>query len=113
MRSLGPDLNDTNYRDQNIKRMHNLAMYSIAHLEEKQNERTYLDKIKIRQSDLFQQNKPVHIDKLFENEEKYLDQPVKRKNKKKKPRQIRKKYQDEKSEAEHSSQSAPYDDSRD
>ena len=54
--------------------MHNLAIYGgFALCEEKQYERTYLDKIKIRENDLFQQNKPVHIDKLFADEDKYLD----------------------------------------
>lgn len=70
MRSLGPNIDDSNYRQGNIKRMYNLAMYGgFALCEEKQHERTFLDKIKIEESNLMQLNKPVHIDKLFANEE--------------------------------------------
>ena len=55
MRSLGPNINESNYSERNIKRMHNLSMYGgFALCGEKGSERNFLDKIKIReQNDFF------------------------------------------------------------
>ena len=39
-------------------------------------EHTYLDRIKIDQENYLDNNKPVHIDKLFENEDAFLDDPM-------------------------------------
>lgn len=68
----------------------------FAMCEPAQYQRTDLDQINIQENDVFKANKPVHIDKLFENEEQYLDQPLNKKQKKKKPRAMRKQYHDEK-----------------
>ena len=39
-------------------------------------EHTFLDRIKIEQENYLDNNKPVHIDKLFENEDAFLDDPM-------------------------------------
>lgn len=51
----------------------------FAMCEPAQYQRTDLDQINIQENDVFKANKPVHIDKLFENEEQYLDQPLNKK----------------------------------
>ena len=52
---------------------HNLAMLDGFALcgEDDDYERTYLDKIKIDTN--YNQDQPIHIDKLFENEDAILD----------------------------------------
>jgi hypothetical protein len=45
--------------------------------EDAEYEHTYLDRIKIdNYENYLDNNKPVHIDKLFENEDVFLDDPM-------------------------------------
>lgn len=72
MNKLGPQFNPANLISKNKKMFHNLSMLDgLAICTDDENyERTYLDQIKIEtnyQPDCF--NKPIHIDKLFENED--------------------------------------------
>ena len=58
---------------------HNLSMLDGFAFcgEENQYEHTYLDRIKIGITENYlDNNKPVHIDKLFENEDEFLDDPM-------------------------------------
>ena len=80
MERLGPGFDSINFREGNIKRLHNLTMYGgFALCEETRYERNDLDQINIQEKDLLYENKPVHIDKLFANEEKYMELPLRKK----------------------------------
>ena len=74
---LGPEFNPTNLINKNKKMFQHLNMLDGVALcaEDENYQRTFLDRIKIVENDLKQapfNNKPTHIDKLFENEEQFL-----------------------------------------
>ena len=57
---------------------HNLSMLNgFALCAESEYEHTYLDRIKIGGNENYLDNgRPVHLDKLFENEDQFLDDPM-------------------------------------
>jgi len=76
---LGPQFDPTNLYNKNKKMFHNLAMLDGLAIctDNVGYERTYLDQIKIKNyyQDGNFNDKPSHIDKLFENEDQFLDGP--------------------------------------
>jgi hypothetical protein len=77
MDRLGPEFNPSNLINKNQKMFHNLSMLNGFAFcgEDEAYEHTYLDRIKIDKNYIHDNfnDKPPHIDKLFENEEEYLD----------------------------------------
>lgn len=51
-------------------------MNGFALCAEVEYEHTYLDRIKIGNQNQMDNGRPVHLDKLFENEEQFLDDPM-------------------------------------
>ena len=76
MERLGPEFNPTNLINKNQKMFHNLSMLNGFAFcgEDEAYEHTYLDRIKIDKNYIHDNfnNKPPHIDKLFENEDEFL-----------------------------------------
>lgn len=64
--------------NKNKKMFHNLSMLNGFAFCADNNEysHTYLDRIKIEQENYLDNKKPVYIDKLFENEDAFLDDPM-------------------------------------
>ena len=80
MDRLGPEFNPSNLIKKNQKMFHNLSMLNgFAFIgDDEAYEHTYLDRIKLDKNYLHNNlcDKPVHIDKLFENEEAFLDDEI-------------------------------------
>jgi hypothetical protein len=78
MQRLGPEFNPNNLINKNKKMFHTLSMLDgfAFCADDDEYEHTYLDRIKIEQENYLDNNKPVHIDKLFENEDAFLDDPM-------------------------------------
>ena len=77
---LGPEFNYTNFINKNLKMFQNMSMLDGIAMcgEDDDYQRTYLDQIKIKHNYIQENfyNRPVHIDKLFANEDVFLDQPI-------------------------------------
>lgn len=76
---LGPEFNQSNFYNKNKKMFRHLNMLDGVALCDENYRGTFLDSIKINGEDLQTldfNNKPTHIDKLFEKEEEFLQNSI-------------------------------------